>query len=140
MEEKTTLYKIHERSETTQHGLNERKIGFIVHKSHYQAHKELLHKIISAVGLDVEKDVLIVELENNKGRIIFKELNRKSSCKHYFVFGLESSQLSLQTDMVLHYPKITEDFIIHLSYSLEELANDLEKKKALWAYLKKIFK
>jgi len=140
MEEKTALYEILGKSPLTEHGLNKRNIGFIVFEEHYKSHKELLHKIISAVGLDVENDVSIIELKTQNARVVLNELYRKSPCKHYFFFGLDVHQLSLQSDLKPHYPMVTENFVIHLSHSLEELATDVEKKKQLWAYLKKIFK
>lgn len=140
MEENIPIYKILEKSETTSHGENKRKIGFIVLKPHYEQHQDLLHKIITAVGLDVKSDVNIIELNDKNGRIILNELYRKSETKHFFIFGLTEGQIGVQTDMHMHYPKVTENFVIHISHSLDELANNVEKKKELWAYLKKIFK
>lgn len=140
MHEKSTLYQIHEKSELVFHGQNKRNIGFIVLEEEYKIHQELLHKIISAVGLDLDQDVLICQLKNPKGRIVLNELYRNSETKHYFIFGLNTYQLSLQSDIQLHSPKLTENYVLHLSYSLIELAEDQQKKKNLWAYLKKIFK
>lgn len=140
MTDNNTLYQIDEKSNVIQHGKNKRKIGFIVLQEQYEIHQDLLHKIIGAVGLDLEQDVLIIQLENSRGRIVLNELYRKSETKHYFIFGLSQNQLSLQSDLTLHHPKVSENFILHHSFSLDELATDQAKKKILWGYLKKIFK
>ena len=140
MAAKNTLYQIDEKSSTLLHGLNKRQIAFIVLENHYESNKDLLHKIIGAVGLDLENDILIVQMQNDKGRIILNELYRKSPTKHFFIFGLSIAQLSLQSEILIHHPRVTEKFVVHYTHSLLELANDLDKKKQLWAYLKKIFK
>ncbi len=140
MEGNRHIYKILEKSDISSHGENKRKIGFIVLQAHYAQHQDLLHKIISAVGLDVKSDVMIIELKDQNGRIVLNELYRNSETKHFFIFGLSESQIGVQTEMHLHHPKVSENFVIHISHSLEELANNVDKKKELWAYLQKIFK
>lgn len=140
MADKITVYQIDEKSSVAINGENNRNISFIVSKNEYESNQDLLYKIIQAVGLNLEKDISIIQLENAKGRIVLNELNRQSTSKHFFVFGLSKKQLGLQSDLHYHHPRVTENFVIHLSYSLDELASNTLKKKELWAYLKKIFK
>ena len=140
MTEINTIFQIDELSEFECHGKNARKIGFVVFKDQYIEHGDLLHKIIGAVGLNVENDVAIFQVEKSDGRVVLNELNNHSAFQHIFIFGFAGSQVSLQSDYHPLHPLITERFVIHPCYSLIELAKETDKKKLLWAYLKKIFK
>ena len=140
MSKNNTIFQIDELSKFVCEGENSRKIGFVVFQDQYSHHADLLHKIIGAVGLDLANDVAIFQVESSFGRIILNELNAHSAFDHLFVFGFSSSQVSLQSDYFPLHPLITERFVIHPCYSLEELANETDKKKLLWTYLKKIFK
>ncbi len=137
---KTSLYKIDEKSNTKTHGENKRQIAFIVLKEHYEDHHELLHKIIAAVGLNVNTDIRIIEMLDSSGRLTLNELYRESISKHFFVFGLNQSQLGIQSEIQPHQPKVSENYVLHLSYGLDQLSSNQELKKQLWGYLKKIFK
>ncbi len=140
MIENNTIFQIHELSKFRSTGENLRKIGFIVFEEQYKEQSELLHKIIGAVGLDLEKDVAIFVVEASSGRIVLNELNAHSPSEHLFVFGFSKFQVSLQSDYHPLHPLITEKFVIHPCFSLTELVTETDKKKLLWSYLKKIFK
>jgi len=140
MSKNTTIFQIDELSSFKLLGDNKRKIGFVVFQDQYAVNGELLHKIISAVGLDTAKDVAIFQIETDKGRVILNQLHSHSAFDHLFIFGFSKSQVSLQSDYLPLHPLITERFVIHPCFSLTELASETDKKKLLWTYLKKIFK
>lgn len=140
MTNKNTIFQIDELSKFECNGGNSRKIGFVVFQDQYKEQSELLHKIIGAVGLDLDKDIAIFQVVNSEGRIILNELNTYSAFKHVFIFGFTGLQVSLQSDYQPLHPLITEKFVVHPCFSLLELALETDKKKLLWTYLKKIFK
>jgi len=140
MPENTTIFQIDELSQFQLHGINKRKIAFVVFQNQYAEQAALLHKIIGAVGLDLEQDVAIFQVASDKGRVILNELHSQSAFKHVFIFGFSKHQVSLQSDYHPLHPLITERFVIHPCFSLIELAVETDKKKLLWTYLKKIFK
>ena len=134
------FYQIDDVSPYKSSGKNKRKITFIVHQTDYAAHNELIEKIIGAVGLDLENDILMCKIEGDKVRIMPSSIAKESPTDHFFTFGFDQHELYMQTDLILHQPFVSENYILHASFALEELANDVGKKKTLWGYLKQIFK
>jgi len=127
----TTIFQIDELSQFKFQGNNKRKIGFVVYQDQYAEQAELLHKIIGAVGLDIENDVAIFQVESAKGRVILNELYSASQFDHLFIFGFSKFQVSLQSEYHPLHPLITEKFVIHPCYSLIELASEMDKN-LLW--------
>lgn len=139
----TSKHKVYQIDDFTDYdclGNNQRQISFIVFKKDHLDNPGLLEKIITAIGLDTEKDIAIFQLQDNDKRVILNDLNKHSQTKHFFLFGQESNHVSIQRTLQIHRPIVTENYILHPTYPLRALAEDVNKKKDLWTYLKKIFK
>ncbi len=134
------FYRIDDYSELSLYGKNKRSISLIVLEQDYNLHKELLEKIMGSVQLDMEEDLSLCVISDKNKRVQLKDHEILAKSKHLFLFGIESKTLSCQFEFHNYRPIITEEFIIHPLDLLQDLSSDINKKKILWSYLKKIFK
>lgn len=134
------FYQIDDYSELSVSGKNKRKISLIVLQEDYNSNRELLEKIMGAVQLNIEEDLGLCLISNPENRVQIKDHEILAKSKHLFLFGIKSKTLSLQFDLRPYQAVVTEQFIIHPMDCLKDLQADVNKKKILWSYLKKIFK
>jgi DNA polymerase III psi subunit len=100
-------------------------------KEEYSKYEELLYKVLQAVNLsDSEIQFLYKENASSIALMNYKIL---------FSFGLQGKEIGLShlNDLAV----MREDNKTYLfTHTLSELDKDIEKKKILWANLKKLFK
>ena len=134
------FYRIDDYSKLVVSGENKREIALIVLQEDYNKHQELLEKIMGSVKLDMAKDLGLGLIAEADKRIQIQDYPNLASSKHLFLFGLGAETLSLQFNLKAYHPVRTEMYILHPLDSLKDLSSDVNKKKILWGYLKKVFK
>lgn len=95
----------------------------------------LMNKILEAVGLSIEK-VLIV----SKPKISINLIWRYLKINKCLLFGIKPKNVGLHIDINNYLPTNFNDKILLLSASIEVLQKHPENKKLLWKELQNIFK
>ncbi len=109
----------------------------ILYKEDYNSHRELLHKIFSAVKLELESYPGLVLL--NKGEEINVARHTSDSTQFVFAFGIAPAKLGLNGRFSGYHIYTTETFSFLLCHSLAQLSVETAKKKALWEVLQQVF-
>jgi DNA polymerase III psi subunit len=110
----------------------------ILHKDDYNIQKQLLHKILKAINVDVDKDVLFLLLEEGASCPLYQYAN--DNTQYVMSFGLGIKALGLNAKFVANHFYNTETYAVMLTHSLTKLSMDNQKKKALWSALQNVFK
>lgn len=114
-----------------------RSILVVLKEEDYNAQETLLLKILSAVGVDADKDVLFVKLKDGDyGPISHYD---HPALNKVIAFGLKPTELGYNASFKGYRFYKTESYSLLLSHSLVALADSQEKKKALWEALQKAF-
>ncbi len=96
---------------------------------------DTLQKIISAIGYDLHRDVIL--LENQLVNSI--ELQRQYQVKAVISFGVPLSNLGINIQSKLYEPLIMRDIGILKVEDLSLISKDKNKKLLLWNSLKLMF-
>lgn len=98
-----------------------------------QTHKETLLKIMGAKGLEL-RDLAILNLNSFPGTSI-SELKDFFQCSKLVLFGINPQQIALPN---IGANKIENHHNIKLfsTYGIDEMINDVNKKKEFWAIMK----
>jgi len=109
----------------------------VLYKEDFENQKELFEKIFLAVGLKIDKNLVILKLE--KGQHINLGTAIPSQTKQVICFGIAQSNLGINAKFKAYQQYKTESFAIMLSHSLTKLSDSKDHKKALWESLKSIY-
>jgi hypothetical protein len=96
-------------------------------------HKETLLKIMSAKGLEL-RDLAILNLDQFPGTSI-AELKEFFSCSKMVLFGINPQRIELpniSSNKVENHANVT----LFSTFSIDEMINDVTKKKDFWAVMK----
>jgi hypothetical protein len=96
-------------------------------------HKETLLKIMSAKGLEL-RDLAILNLDQFPGTNI-TELKEFFSCSKMVLFGINPQRIELppiSSNKVENHANV----MLFSTYSIDEMINDVTKKKDFWAVMK----
>lgn len=96
-------------------------------------HKETLLKIMSAKGLEM-RDLAILNLDKHPD-VSFSDLKTYFSCKRIALFGIDPKRISLPS-MSSNKIENYMDVKILATFSIDEMINDVAKKKEFWAVMK----
>lgn len=96
-------------------------------------HKETLLKIMSAKGLEM-RDLAILNLDKH-GDVSFNDLKTYFSCNRIALFGIDPKRISLPS-MSSNKVEKHMDVKILSTFSIDEMINDVLKKKEFWAVMK----
>lgn len=103
------------------------------HKDLNAAHKEMLLKIVQAKGLEL-RDLAILNLDRHKGAT-FNNLKEFFVCNKIVLFGISPQQIGIST-ISLNKPEKYQNVKILVTYSLEEMKNEVDKKREFWTVMK----
>ncbi len=100
-------------------------------------------KILSAVNLDMEKDVLLLHLTMPEN-ISFSNLHHKYTIEYTLLFGVEPRQLGLHLSLPFYQAAYHNGVYYLRAHSLSEISKERQeggKKKAgaLWKALQQLF-
>ncbi len=131
------FYKIADHSETNAREDSTSSVLVFVYEQDYETQKELLGKIIAAIGL---------QADSFKGLVLLKkgeELNANElttvSTSILVAFGIAPSKLGFNAAFKAYRTYRSESYSILLSHSLQKLSTSKEHKMALWSELQKEF-
>ncbi len=96
-------------------------------------HKETLLKIMSAKGLEM-RDLAILNLDKHPD-VSFSDLKTYFSCNRIALFGIDPKRISLPSMSSNKIENYT-DVKILATFSIDEMINDVAKKKEFWAVMK----
>ncbi len=98
----------------------------------------LLKNILSAVNLEINKDIILLKT-TPQTKYSFSSLQQKLPVKDFLFFGIHPTNFGLNYSIAPYQPLIRNNLRILFSNSLEEVNNDVNKKKALWSSLKEMY-
>lgn len=119
-------------------GENGKHIGIVLHEEDYTAYSDLLDKITSAIGVNINSDALMI-LVKNKQPLNIAQIATKHELKHLLVFGFRPKNIGFQTPFTANKYYETENFGILLTFSLSNLNSSNDYKRSLWNALKLSF-
>lgn len=96
-------------------------------------HQETLLKIMSAKGLEM-RDLAILNLDKHKD-VSFSDLKTFFSCNRITLFGIDPKRIALPS-MSSNKVETHMDVKILATFSIDEMINDVAKKKEFWAVMK----
>lgn len=105
--------------------------------------EDLLGKILSAAGLNLKEDILLLRLTRREN-ISFSNLGRAWPVRHVLLFGIEPKQLGLHFSLPLHQAVELGGIVFLRSHALSEIAEERQSKgrpkaAALWKSLRQLF-
>lgn len=105
--------------------------------------EDLLGKILSAAGLNLKEDILLLRLTRREN-ISFSNLGRAWPVRHVLLFGIEPKQLGLHFSLPLHQAAELDGIVFLRSHALSEIAEERQSKgrpkaAALWKSLRQLF-
>ncbi len=120
-------------------GNNDKKL-FIVCSSTEKKGEDVnfLQKILGAVHLDIQKDVLLLHVTPSE-QFSFIELCKKVDIETAILFGLSPRQAGLNLNIPPYHPLRFADKTFLLADNLQKLQTNLPLKKALWGCLQELF-
>ncbi len=107
-------------------------------KGQVNAEKEFLKKILSAIHLDYDKDIVPINI-TSKNELRFSQIDNKISCKSLLVFGISTTELGLVFQCTPY--QFFKFRAIHCLFAdeLSKIQEDQSLKKQLWIALKNQF-
>lgn len=113
---------------------------FVIKESdNTDANITFLSKILKAIQLDLNSNASLVILKNDRKGSIMEYLE---SNKEYNIvtFGINAKSLNLQINTFLYKKVPIQNINLLFAHSLQDLQNDVPKKKKLWSELQELFK
>lgn len=98
-----------------------------------ELHKETLLKIMSAKGLEI-RDLAILNLNKHQGTS-FSQLKDYFSCNRIALFGIDPKRIELPS-MSSNKVESHMNVKILATFGIDEMINDVVKKKEFWAVMK----
>jgi DNA polymerase III psi subunit len=99
---------------------------------------ELLHNILSAAKLSVDKQVHTLSVTRNNA-YSFIQMQSKAGFEKALLFGVTPADLGIHLDLHLYQPLPFQGCNFVLADKLADIQQDTNKKKALWSCLKDIY-
>ncbi|MEM1321250.1 MAG: hypothetical protein AAGG75_13425 [Bacteroidota bacterium] len=99
---------------------------------------ELLKKILSAIGFDIEKEVLLLEVTNSQP-YSFTALRTNAAFRKVLILGVDAQQLGLHFDYQPYQLLQHADYTFLFGDALSSIGEKRERKAALWNALKQLF-
>lgn len=130
------VYKITEDCSWKEKINKDRSIVVVV-KHANSANLNLLNKIFKAVGKDMTAEVCVI---NTTTDIVYKDLVPLFDLRKVLVFGLSPKDFGLHINIDIYQTIVFQKVQFLFSDNLETIANNLPKKKQLWAQLQAMFK
>jgi|GEM_PF-603712 len=112
-------------------------VAIILRSEDHELHNPLLHNILKAIQIDVEKDVLFFLIQ--KGQSVHISTQIKEGIEQVMCFGLGIKDIGMHASFQANTFYPTESYKIMLTHSLAKLDADKMKKKHLWTALQNNF-
>ena len=117
----------------------ENAVVFIVGKEDIDAgHMDLLSKIALAIGIDIEKQAILIQLENNTQYSIMDILKHHRNTT-LIIFGHHEDQIKTQFNKIKYFWLKFGGHQILFADTLISISENINLKKELWTQLKSEF-
>jgi hypothetical protein len=98
--------------------------------------QKTLQAIIKAIGLDMDKDVIVHIMQENKRSILSDKVQ---GIKNILCFGINPKDLGIHLNAKLYKIFMFETFNLSIAHKLSDVANDQKNKQILWKVLQTQF-
>lgn len=99
----------------------------------------LLTKILSAINIDISKDVCLIKTPERSHSLNIINVIKDLKIEKVICFGVQPKDLTLNFASTLYKPIQIGELTFLFADTLSTLDKDAARKKALWANLQKIF-
>lgn len=111
----------------------------VVEAEHYNdTLAAFLTKILGAVNLDFQKDVVLIPL-TAKDHPRFSAWKTNQSIKFVLLFGTAPKAIGIQASLAKYQAKKIQDIQFLYADDLQKISEDVNAKKALWGCLKALY-
>ncbi len=131
-------YKIPESTAFLHKGEDTATVLVVLLKEDYDSNSALLIKILNASGLDMDKDVSLVLLQED-GQYNLAQGESKN-IKEVIGFGINPRKIGINGSIKGYHFYNTETYALLLSHGLTDLTSKPAFKKKLWTALQQRFK
>lgn len=101
---------------------------------------ELLQKIMQAVGKDLKKEVLLLNIDTTEANPLFNQLMAKyENNRTLLIFGFLPPQLGLHLQVKPYQTINWQGWTILFAHSLTQITENTHYKKLLWVQLQQLF-
>jgi len=136
----TNLYNVSDEknSDLNLRGSNQKRLVIVYRTNNVPLDEAFLAKILNAVQFDLQQDTTLIELRKDQN-FSFKNISKSLSPKHLISLGVTPKNLGLNLTNQLYKPKNIENCCFLFTDKLSEIAEDKNKKGALWGCLQSMF-
>ena len=136
----TNLYIVSDekKSDLNFRGSNQKGLVIVYRADNIPLYEPFLAKILNAVQYDLQQDTTLIELRENQN-FSFKNISNSLSPKHLISLGVTPKNLGLNLTDQLYKPRNIENCCFLFTDKLSEIADDKNKKSALWGCLQTMF-
>lgn len=106
----------------------------IVSQALSSENRAFLHKILSAVQLDLNQGIDLYEKQ-----VLYKDLSQELSYKTCLVFGYQPKEIGLHIQAKAYKIVPFKGIKLLFSHDLQAISEDVQKKKMLWQQLQLLF-
>ena len=100
---------------------------------------EMLNKMMSAINIDIDKDVAFFDLENKQDHINANQWISRTNNRSALVFGIDPGHIGLNIKHAAYLPLKVYETTLLFCHSLHTVHLDINLKKRLWKALQDIF-
>ncbi len=136
----TNLYIVSDekKSELNLRGSNQKQLMIVYRADNTPLDEDFLSKILGAVQYDLQQDTTLIELRKDQD-FSFQNISKTLNPRHFISLGLTPKELGLNLTDQLYQPKNIENCCFLFANKLADIAEDTNKKAALWGCLQSMF-
>lgn len=136
----TNLYNVSDEknSDLNLRGSNQKQLVIVYQEENTPLDEGFLAKILTAVEYDLQQDTTLIELRKNQN-FSFKNISKTLSPKHLISLGVSPKNIGVNLTDQLYKPRNIKNCCFLFTDKLSEIAEDKNKKGALWGCLQSMF-
>ena len=136
----TNLYHVSDEknSDLNLRGSNQKQLVIVYRTENTPLDEGFLAKILNAVQYDLQQDTTLIELRKNQN-FSFKNILKTLSPKYLISLGVSPKNIGVNVSDQLYKPRNIKNCCFLFTDKLSEIAEDKNKKGALWGCLQSMF-
>jgi len=136
----TNLYIVSDEknSDLNFRGSNQKQLVIVYRAEDIPLDEDFLAKILNAVHFDLHQDTTLIELRKDQN-FSFKNISKNLSPKQLISLGVTPKNLGLNVNNQLYKPRNIKNCCFLFTDKLSKIAEDKNKKAALWGCLQSMF-
>lgn len=136
----TNLYIVSDekKSDLNLRGSNQKRLIIVYRADKASLDEVFLTKILGAVQYDLQQDTTLIELREDQN-FSFQNISKSLAPQHLISLGVPPKDLGLNLTNQLYQPRTINNCCFLFTNILSEIAEDKNKKGALWGCLQTMF-